>query len=90
VIGRRVEFFRGWPASACQPGDYCKVPDGIDPRGGGWWYCIAPTGHQGAIGPPVHTVVEHEDGTISVTPSLVFDTVPEKGYHGHLTGGVWT
>jgi len=40
-----------------------------------------------------HKVTEHEDGTISVTPSIKI-TGHDKGNpsvrHGHLTCGVWT
>jgi hypothetical protein len=40
----------------------------------------------------LHTVIEHEDGTITVTPSILV-TGHEKGEkiirHGYLTKGVW-
>jgi len=35
-----------------------------------------------------HTVVEHEDGTISVTPSILI-TSHEGQAHGYITRGVW-
>lgn len=62
------------------------MPDGIDPRGAGVWYAVDPSGGAGAILPSVHTVTEHEDGTISVTPSLVMPS----GWHGFLQRGVWS
>jgi hypothetical protein len=85
VTGRRVEFKPGWPGSGGRPGDYCKVPDGIDPRESGCWYLVDPTGGAGAALPSVHAVVEHEDGTITCSPSLVMPS----GWHGFLERGVW-
>lgn len=84
--GRRTEFFEGWPAGVALPGDYCKVPDGQHPGETGVWYAMAPNGHAGALVPSIHQVVEHEDATITVTPSIVMPA----GWHGHLTRGVWT
>lgn len=63
-------------------GDY-----GFDPKVGHW--LVRPPGrHAGGI--PDHTVVEHEDGTITVSPSILFEgVVPEEGWHGYLEKGVW-
>lgn len=40
----------------------------------------------------LHTVVEHEDGTITVTPSILV-TAHSKGEkvqrHGYITKGIW-
>lgn len=84
--GRRVRFSYGFPGRRrLRPGRYCKVPDGMDPRGRGVWYAIDPTGCAGAIRPAQHQVVEHDDGTITVTPSLVMP----GGWHGYLEHGVW-
>lgn len=84
MVGRRVQFFRGWPGNA-RPGNYCQVPPGIDPRGNGIWYVVAPDGGCGALLPSKHTVFEHEDGTITVSPSIV---MPNK-WHGFLERGIW-
>ena len=81
--GRRVRFRRGWPGPRARPGGYCKVPNGVDPRGPGVWYAVAPDGKAGAI--VSHQVVEHDDGTITVSPSLVMPS----GWHGWLEHGVW-
>jgi hypothetical protein len=39
-----------------------------------------------------HSVTEHDDGTITVEPSILVDW-PREGaprrYHGFLRGGVW-
>jgi hypothetical protein len=43
-----------------------------------------------------HTVTEHEDGTITVHPSIKISTSMDGGvtwkelYHGWLVKGVWT
>lgn len=36
-----------------------------------------------------HTVEEHEDGTITVTPSILVTKHNGKQRHGYLTRGVW-
>ena len=61
--------------------------------GEGEWHVIAPDGKIGALGrttesKPVadHTWVEHEDGTVTFSPSLVMPS----GWHGWLQHGVFT
>lgn len=83
--GTRVAFRAGFP-SGFRTGDYCKVPASVDPRPGQVWYAMAPNGDIGAILQKHHTVAEHEDGTITVTPSLVMP----GGWHGFLHAGVWS
>jgi len=78
-------------------GDY-----GFDP-GVGHWVVRPPGCHAGGI--PDHGVVEHEDGTITVTPSIVLEDVASNNefilwdvneqnglhisWHGYLEHGVW-
>lgn len=47
-----------------------------------------PNGHLGNLA--AHDVTEHEDGTITVSPSILVSN-PQQGelYHGYLTNGVW-
>lgn len=54
------------------------------------WWIVDPKGMIGALNPGRHQVTEHEDGTITVSPSIV-STIPEHGhdYHGWLERGVW-
>jgi hypothetical protein len=87
--GNRVPFRPGFPGDWAQPGDYCKVPPGVHPNSEGKciWYAVDPTGVALAITPDHHQVEEHEDGTITVTPSIVS---PASGYHGFLRRGTWT
>ena len=58
-----------------KPGDYGKDADGQ-------WTVRPLRGGTGML--EGHTVVEHEDGTITVYPSIV-----APGYHGFLVKGVW-
>ena len=53
------------------------------------WELTAPDGRGGRLDPKVHTVVEHEDGTITVTPSIDLSQRVPGAYHGHLTRGEW-
>lgn len=81
-----------------EPGDYGLV-HGLDGNVG--WYCRAPWMHApGDYGPRMqgnlanHDVVEHDDGTISVSPSILIETWwgpgrKEYRWHGFLKNGVW-
>lgn len=65
-------------------GDYCFRGEG-DQRF--LWVCL-PSG----VGPSRlegWDVVEHEDGTVTVSPSIL-DRGTENGWHGYLKRGVWT
>ena len=56
------------------------------------WVVITPDGHFGGLSN--HKVLEHEDGTITVSPSILL-TYPGNGklstfrYHGYLRHGKW-
>ena len=52
----------------------------------GLWYCRPPGNHMGCLAR--HTVTEHEDGTISVSPSILVDDGRKK-WHGYLERGEW-
>lgn len=63
------------------PGEYGQWKDGN-------WYGTTPNGHCANLSR--HTVTEHGDGTISVTPSiLVSDEQVGQLWHGYLTKGIW-
>lgn len=77
--GRRLEKNDDgefWPVL---PGDYFCMSPGI-------WYGRAPAGQLANLGG--HTVTEHEDGTISVFPSILVSNGVTK-WHGYLEHGVW-
>lgn len=64
------------------PGEYGKSPDG--------WFCCPPSPGYGTGGINKHTIVEHEDKTITVSPSILFyDRDGSPGWHGYLERGVW-
>lgn len=55
----------------------------------GWWQVTAPDGSGGSLDPRVHTIEEHEDGTITVSPSLDYSRRKPGGWHGWLRRGVF-
>jgi hypothetical protein len=67
-------------------GAYMKV---LDPEGRVWaWYIRDPTGDCSSIMFQHHQVAEHDDGTITVSPSIVV----RHGHHWHgwLQRGEWS
>ena len=50
-----------------------------------WWKIITPAGSTHVLDPAIHTVEEHSDGTISVTPGIVTSM-----WRGTLVKGVFT
>lgn len=54
------------------------------------WYAETPNGHLSCLGG--HKVIEHEDGTITVSPSIlvkISEGADGEVYHGFLEKGVW-
>jgi hypothetical protein len=91
--GRRVmPDADGWLPANFEPGDYGRATcnDIKEDSALGWWQCCSPTGDHGSLNPAVHTVTEHEDGTITVSPSLDFSKRKPGAYHGFLVRGVWS
>lgn len=70
-------------------------PNGLLPEKGdygkdscGSWFGMTPNGHLANLS--AHAVVEHVDGSITVTPSiLVMDHNKVELWHGYLRQGVW-
>ena len=50
------------------------------------WYAMTPSGMLAGLSD--HTVTEHEDGTISVSPSILVND-GQKDWHGYLERGTW-
>jgi hypothetical protein len=70
-----------FPSPHLEPGNYGKGADGV-------WHCRPPWKHAGG-NLANHAVTEHEDGTITVAPSILI-TIPGMGtWHGFLERGVW-
>lgn len=62
------------------PGEYA--------RRGGVWHGRAPNGLLANLG--AHSVTEHDDGTITVSPSiLVKGGENNESWHGFLEAGIW-
>lgn len=60
-------------------GEYGKV--------NGLWFGCTPNGHLGNLS--AHDVIEHEDGTITVSPSILVSDGERELWHGYLERGVW-
>jgi hypothetical protein len=76
TIGRRVA-----EGASFAEGDYGKSADGV-------WMVRPPRSHLGSL--INHEVVEHEDGTITVSPSILLQYGDgEVLWHGFLERGVW-
>lgn len=64
-----------------EPGEYGRHP------ATGTWYARTPNGH--AVDLRKHSVVEHDDGTITVSPSILVSDWSGPLWHGYLERGVW-
>lgn len=74
-------------ADSFAPGDYAKI---ILPSGKVQWHARPPIGGLGNLAN--HTVTEHEDGTITASPSILVtsrDGDEKTVWHGFLERGVW-
>lgn len=90
--GRRVYADElGWLCVQLQPGDYGRATNALaEGRPSGWWQVCCPDGSEGSLSPENHTVIEHEDGTITVSPSIDISKRKAGAYHGFLQRGVWS
>jgi hypothetical protein len=83
VAGTRAERIEDmWPHEE-HLGYYCPVT--ID--GERFWRCVTPNGHAGNLS--AHDVVEHDDGSITVSPSILVSDHTGELWHGYLERGVW-
>ncbi len=81
MIGKRIE---NQDNHIPNPGEYYSYLW----RGQKLWFGMTPNGLLANISS--HNVVEHEDGTITVSPSiLVNEGCGEQSWHGFLEMGVW-
>jgi hypothetical protein len=73
-------------ANPFQPGAYGRIQIGADNIR--WiWACTTPNNHFGRL--DGHDVVEHDDGTITVSPSILISNENEELWHGYLEHGIW-
>lgn len=83
VMGTRVDGISLlWGDSGIR-GGYCPVVSG----GKRTWMVLTPNGHLGNLAN--HDVVEHEDGTITVSPSILVSDHTGELFHGWLERGEW-
>ena len=94
-----------WMLGECAAGSYMRVTSTHGKGTTVMWFIRDPDGQIGTIVSNHHTVIEHEDGTITVQPSIlardytaeelremgVVSILPQglKGWHGWLERGVW-
>ena len=78
MTGRRIYPTPGPGTSVYAPGDYGKLSE--------TWHACTPSGALANLAN--HTVTEHEDGTITVAPSILV-TDGETSWHGFLEHGIW-
>lgn len=76
MTGARVEY----------TGDGPLPPSGAYWVRDGKWYGVTPNGLYAGLGK--HDVTEHEDGTITVSPSIL-TRGHNREWHGYLERGVW-
>lgn len=83
MLGRRRDLTEwSWTEEdRLQAGDYGTMPDGE-------WYGMTPEDTPKLAGLKNHTVIEHDDGTITVSPSILCRD-NEGAWHGYLEKGVW-
>lgn len=79
---------RGAGMVVARPGSFMKVRSRLAGKLEPWcWYIVCPNGDVCTIRDN-HQVTEHEDGTITVSPSIV---APHGGrWHGFLRHGEWS
>jgi len=77
--GRRIPDFPSGIGARFAPGDYGKIK--------ATWYACTPNGLLGNLAN--HEVTEYEDGTISVSPSILVDGGQPDQWHGFLERGIW-
>ena len=81
--GTRVERISDLWGDDGVDGGYCPV----ERDGKRIWMVRTPNGHLGDLGN--HDVTENDDGTITVSPSILVSDSTGELYHGYLRDGVW-
>lgn len=83
MIGRRYDLTE-W---AWTEEDAPKLWD-YGTQANGHWYCVTPSGTASL---DAHQVIEHEDRTISVSPSILVGLpgLPQGSWHGFLERGAY-
>ncbi len=85
-FGKPGPGWDAWSNGSCAAGAYMKVNHDHEGNHPPWWFIVDPRGEIGRI--ETHTVVEHEDGTVTVSPSIA-PRPGTDGWHGYLERGIW-
>jgi hypothetical protein len=89
-------FLKDWDGNwtSMQAGDYAWLDSGSNEArvssGERLLAICCPDGSYCHLSSKVHTITEHEDGTITVSPSILrYPLAGDTGWHGYLERGVW-
>lgn len=73
---------------------YGREPHELEPGDYGRWardreefYACTPNGEIANLS--LHQIIEHDDGTITVSPSILVSAGGKELWHGYLERGVW-
>jgi hypothetical protein len=74
-----------------------RLPEGgyrRERQGETWIWVCRPPGREAAGSLRNHEITEHDDGTITVSPSILMQSGPDpapgfEDWHGYLERGVW-
>ncbi len=80
TIGSRIYGYAG--AGIPKVGEYGKDDRNDE------WFAMCPSEKRLLANLSAHEVIEHEDGTITVSPSILV-TGHDGQWHGYLERGVW-
>lgn len=80
--GVRVELNKEYPLPI-EMGEYGKNPED------GLWYFRTPASGFGIGNLASHDITEYEDGTITVSPSILVYGSHNRTWHGYLKKGIW-
>lgn len=93
TVGMRVwPDTRGYlaPSEIDRPASYGRATaDRVRGSAAGYWQVTTPDGHVGRLSPAIHSITEHDDGTITVHPSIDMSQRVPGGWHGWLVKGVF-
>ena len=83
MIGRRLpDYHDVYDIPLLAPGEYIRI---VRPEKKDLWFAQSLDGEDGNLSS--HSITVNEDGTITVSPSIWFNT--PTGWHGFLEHGVW-
>jgi hypothetical protein len=77
----------GHPCPSGKLADFEGHPGAYGQVGTGWLVCL-PTGELCSLNAG-HTITEHADGTITVSPSILMPADRGAYWHGYLEAGIW-